>query len=139
MSTVIILDEGFEIGAARFIPLLEKVVGDLSLPGTITIKIGGSEESRRLNTEFLEKEYPTDVLSFPIGQEMPDGYYLGDVFICLPVAAEQAGSQGHSLERELFILMVHGILHLAGHDHETDGGELLALQAELVARIWKED
>ena len=139
MPTVTILDEGFEIDAARFLPLLENVVRDLSLPGRITIKIGGDEESRSLNKEFLGKDHATDVLSFPLGQEMPDGYYLGDVFICLPVAEDQAGSQGHSLNRELFILMVHGILHLAGRDHETDGGEMLALQEELVARIWKED
>ena len=90
MPTVTILDEGFEIDAARFLPLLENVVRDLSLPGGITIKIGGDEESRRLNKEFLGKDHATDVLSFPLGQEMPDGYYLGDVFICLPAAEDQA-------------------------------------------------
>lgn len=135
---ITILDEGFEIGASRFLPLLEIVAGKLAIKGSLTIKLGSRDESRRLNTQFLGREYATDVLSFAIEQELPDGFYLGDVFICLPVARDQAKSGGDSLEKELFTLMVHGVLHLAGHDHETDDGEMLALQEKLVTEILKD-
>lgn len=60
---------------------------------------------------------------------------LGDVIICPQVAAERAGALGASLRRELCLLLVHGILHIAGFDHETDAGEMDARQAELVAEI----
>ena len=136
---VTILDEGFEIGAPRFLPLLDIVVVKLSIEGNLTIKIGSSDESRRLNTQFLGRKYATDVLSFPIEQELPDGFYLGDIFICLPMARDQAKSSGISLEKELFTLMIHGILHLNDHDHEADDGEMLTLQEKLVTEIWKND
>ena len=78
-------------------------------------------ELRRLNREFLGHDYPTDVLSFPSGAR--DGF-LGEVAISVDRAREQADDQGHAAEVELRILMLHGVLHLTGMDHEHDGGRM---------------
>ena len=75
-------------------------------------------EVRELNRKFRKKNSATDVLSFPA----VDG--AGDIAISLDRAAEQAKEQGHSLDEELRILMLHGVLHLNGMDHEKDSGEM---------------
>jgi probable rRNA maturation factor len=96
-------------------------------------------EMRELNREYRAVDAETDVLAFPIDEadELPLGLprLLGDVVICLPVAARQAAE--HDVERgvELATLAVHGTLHLAGLDHERDDGEMLRRQHELVARV----
>jgi probable rRNA maturation factor len=73
---------------------------------------------RRLNLEFRGKDKPTDVLSFPVGARGPDGrYFLGDIIVSVPRAAAQAARKGHGLERELEILVIHGLLHLVGYRH----------------------
>lgn len=77
-------------------------------------------EMQRLNREFLRKDYATDVLSFPSDA----GDYLGDLAISLARAREQAREHGHDLETEVRILMLHGVLHLLGMDHEADSGEM---------------
>lgn len=82
--------------------------------------ITGDAELRRLNQQFLGKDYATDVLSFPAGA--PD--YLGDLAISLGRARVQAGEHGHDAETEVRILMLHGVLHLLGMDHESDSGEM---------------
>ena len=80
----------------------------------ITCLITTDAELRRLNKQFRGKNYPTDVLSFP-----PD-----EMAISLDRAAAQARELGHSLDEELRILMLHGVLHLTGMDHESDSGEM---------------
>jgi probable rRNA maturation factor len=99
-------------------------------------------ELRRLNRDFLGKDYPTDVLSFP--SAAPDGL-LGEIAISGQRAREQAASYGHSIDDEICILMLHGVLHLMGMDHETDRGQMaraeaawrerLALPASLIERV----
>ena len=80
----------------------------------VTCLVTTDAELRRLNREFRGKNYPTDVLSFP-----PD-----EIAISLDRAAAQAKELGHSLDDELRILMLHGLLHLSGMDHEADSGEM---------------
>lgn len=102
--------------------------------------ITGDEELRRLNRQFLGKDYPTDVLSFPAANDMP-----GEIAISAERAAEQAREFGHSVEDEIRILMLHGVLHLAGMDHERDRGAMaraetawrkrLRLPASLIERV----
>ncbi len=75
---------------------------------------------RELNQQWRQKDEPTDVLSF----EMGDPVVLGDIVISLDTAARQAGERGHDLETELRVLLVHGLLHLLGHDHEVDGEDV---------------
>jgi probable rRNA maturation factor len=77
-------------------------------------------ELQRLNREFLGSDYPTDVLSFPAG----DGSGAGDLAISVARAREQAAGLKHSLGDELRILMLHGLLHLLGMDHDKDRGAM---------------
>lgn len=84
----------------------------------VTLAFVGSAAMRTLNRRFRKKDRPTDVLSFPLGKQGPDGrHYLGDIVIAVPVAFRQAREKGHSLKRELELLAVHGFLHLLGFDH----------------------
>ena len=89
--------------------------------GNVTVLLTTEEEIRSLNARFREIDRVTDVLTFPAweGEALltpPDGY-LGDIAICVRRAEEQAEEYGHSLERELAFLAVHGGLHLLGYDH----------------------
>lgn len=81
-------------------------------------------EMQQLNQRFLGHDYPTDVLSFPSGGDD----HLGDLAISVGRAVEQAELFGHSLETEICILMLHGLLHLLGHDHEKDRGRMRRLE-----------
>jgi probable rRNA maturation factor len=83
--------------------------------------IARDRELQRLNREFLGKDYPTDVLSFPSGSK--DGP-LGEIAISADRAREQAGEFGHGVNEEIQILMLHGVLHLLGLDHERDRGRM---------------
>jgi probable rRNA maturation factor len=81
-------------------------------------------ELKRLNRIFFGKDYATDVLSFPSGE--PNS--LGEIAISVERARAQATERGHETEQELRILMLHGLLHLLGHDHETDRGTMARLE-----------
>lgn len=89
-------------------------------------------ELRRLNRQFLGKDEPTDVLSFP--EPGPDGY-LGEIAISVDRARLQAQRLGHSLAEELKILMLHGLLHLLGLDHETDSGQMARRERRLRTQL----
>jgi probable rRNA maturation factor len=81
--------------------------------------ITGDAELRLLNRTYRSHDYATDVLSFP-----GDRDYLGDIAISLARARSQARQYGHTLEDEVRVLMLHGVLHLKGMDHESDGGQM---------------
>jgi len=83
----------------------------------ITCLISTDRELRRLNRQFLGKTYAPDVLSFPF-------HGGGEIAISADRAAAQASAYGHTLADEIRILMLHGVLHLTGLDHETDSGEM---------------
>jgi probable rRNA maturation factor len=87
---------------------------------SFTCLITDDKELERLNRMFLGKSYPTDVLSFPSAE--PNA--LGDIAISVQRASEQADEHGHELRDELRILMLHGVLHLMGMDHEKDRGAM---------------
>ena len=93
---------------------------------SFTCLITRDDELQRLNRQFLGKDYPTDVLSFPSGAR--DGM-LGELAISVDRAAAQASENGHSLDDEIRILMLHGVLHLAGMDHEGDHGRMRRAEA----------
>ncbi len=133
-----IIENNFKIDNDFFLDKLQEIVTELEINGDIVIKLGDKEESQTLNSQFLQRDYPTDVLSFPFNENIPgEGYYLGDIFICYSIAQEQAKENDIPLEQELFTLMLHGILHLAGYDHETDGGKMLTMQEQLLKRFGK--
>jgi len=93
---------------------------------------------RKLNQRFRSRNYPTDVLSFPIQAasfESENKSNLGDVVISVERAAAQARNAGHSFSAELKQLILHGLLHLCGYDHETDDGEMNRLELRLRRRL----
>jgi probable rRNA maturation factor len=94
---------------------------------------------RTLNRHYLGQNTATDVLAFPSEESDPDSgaRYLGDVLISIPRAAEQAAVAGHSLEAEAQLLVVHGVLHLLGHDHTVaaDKARMWAAQAEILGEL----
>ncbi len=94
----------------------------------------GDDAIRRLNRSFRGKNKATDVLSFPAPPELR-AISAGDLAVSLETAARQAEAHGHDLATELRILLLHGLLHLAGLDHETDAGEMAAREAELRVRF----
>ncbi len=99
--------------------------------------ITGDAELRRLNREFRGKDEPTDVLSFPI-QPLPGSRAskpLGDLAISLARARAQAREYGHTAEEEVRVLMLHGVLHLMGMDHESDGGRMARAEKRWRARL----
>ena len=113
--------------AARFTLELQPDSADAD----ITIVLTDDRQLHELNREFLGVDAPTDVLSFPSSEEDPEtgASYLGDILISIPRAAQQALAGGHPLEAEVQLLVVHGVLHLLGHDHA---------EAEEKALMWNE-
>jgi len=101
---------------------------------SFTVRFTSDREMRRLNRTYRDKDYPTDVLSFP-GEETPDGHHLGDVVIGLGVARDQAAEAGHGVGTELRVLLLHGVLHCLGYDHETDDGTMERLES-LLSEQW---
>lgn len=93
---------------------------------TFTCLLTSDAELRRLNATFLARDYPTDVLSFPAieGEES-----LGEIAISAPRAKAQAAEFDHPVETEIEILMLHGALHLLGHDHGADRGAMRRLES----------
>ncbi len=124
-----------ESGARRLRPWLEELLAQVSRDPSLTLAVRfvGDREMRRLNRAFRGKDRPTDVLSFP-GEKTMDGTHLGDIAVSVPAARRQALERGHSVERELKVLLLHGVLHCLGHDHETDSGEMDRLERRLRRR-----
>lgn len=89
-------------------------------PGEICIRVVDEDESRRLNREYRHKDASTNVLSFPAGIDLPGARILGDVVICAPVVAREADLQHKRYEHHFAHMVVHGVLHLLGYDHQAD-------------------
>ena len=105
----------------------------------ITIVLTDDAQLHELNKEFLWVDAPTDVLSFPASESDPETGtpYLGDILISIPRAAQQAQAAGHSVEAEVQLLVVHGTLHLMGHDHAEaeEKTRMWNAQAEVMSRL----
>ena len=91
---------------------------------------------RRLNRQFRQKDKPTDVLSFPSDQpqKFPEKH-AGDLAISIEIARQNAQRLGHSLQDEIKVLMLHGVLHLAGYDHESDDGKMARVEDRLRRKL----
>ncbi len=134
-------------GAGRFPRLnaralggwLEKLVEELApAADSVGVRFAGDRTVRRLNRDFRDRDKATDVLSFP-GEESPEGRHLGDIVISIPTAERQAEERGATLEEEVKLLLLHGVLHCLGYDHETDRGEMERLERRLRRRWLKGD
>ena len=107
------------INKNRFQVLLARLLNHYKLDDPeVTLAFVNNKTIQELNYKFLNKNAPTDVLSFPVGEKGADGnYFLGDIIISVPKAYGQAQEQEHSIEREMEILAIHGFLHLLGYEH----------------------
>lgn len=122
--------------AARFTLDREAAPADAEM----TIVLSDDAQLRELNKQYLGIDAPTDVLSFPADDELDpetEVPYLGDVIVSIPRALEQAQAAGHSVEEEAQLLVVHGTLHLLGHDHaEPEEKERMwQAQAEVMVKL----
>ncbi|HEY4008583.1 MAG TPA: rRNA maturation RNase YbeY [Acidobacteriaceae bacterium] len=118
-------------GLTRFLSQARRLVG---LTGEVDVLLADDRTLRRLNREFRGKDKATDVLSFPAAEDF-GGEHAGDLAISLDTAARQAREHGHGLRDEVRVLLLHGLLHLSGMDHETDRGEMAMREAELRERL----
>ncbi|MEJ2109820.1 MAG: rRNA maturation RNase YbeY [Acidobacteriota bacterium] len=102
---------------------------------SVSVAFVGSREMKSINLRYRGKSCPTDVLSFTYGDEILDGRpFLGEILVCPEVAANNARFYRTHPDREMKKLLVHGVLHLAGYDHEIDDGSMRHLQEKLVRR-----
>lgn len=108
-------------------------------PGEVTIVLTSEEKIRALNHRFANLDEPTDVLAFPAGNlDLATGKtYYGDVIIAMPLAQAQADRASHTLETELALLTVHGVLHLLGHDHtdRQDRKRMWSAQSRILSTL----
>lgn len=115
-------------------------------PWVLTIRLGGEEEARLMNKEFRHKDYATNVLSFPNDDitDLPDDaepeddeWYVGDIFICIPVVEAEALRDGKNVNDHLTHMVVHGMLHLVGYDHEDEAMAKIMepLETEILATM----
>jgi probable rRNA maturation factor len=116
---------------SRFLGTAQAAVG---LDGEVDVLLASDRTLRRLNRTFRGKDKATDVLSFPALEELA-GQHAGDLAISLDTAKKQAIEYGHTLRDEVRVLLLHGLLHLAGMDHETDRGEMAAREVVLRTKL----
>lgn len=105
------------------------------LPAEVTVRFVDAEEGQMLNCDYRDKDYATNVLSF-VYETAP--VVLGDLVVCLPVVLKEAAKQGKSPDAHFAHLIVHGMLHLQGYDHETgneDARRMEALEADVLAGL----
>jgi probable rRNA maturation factor len=127
---------------------LQQVKTEIGLgKGCVAIRLIGDPEMARLNEAYRKKKGPTDVLSFPAAESSAKpgalrqqvrragGGFLGDIAISPKVARRNAKSLGRQLPEELKVLILHGVLHLLGYDHETDSGEMERIEVRLRRRL----
>ncbi len=112
---------------AKFVARASRAI---KLEGTVNVLVTGSSELRSLNRRFRAKDQPTDVLSFPPGPCFVNGL-AGDIAISADIAKENARRLGHSAAQEVKILALHGVLHLAGYDHDRDQGAMAGKERQL--------
>lgn len=137
-----LVDEGWVTGIAGHVLEAEGVAPPLE----ISIVFTDSETVQKLNRDYRGVDEPTDVLAFYMLPRQGDDFsfvlppdsitHLGEIIISYPQAVEQAKEQGHSVEQELALLIIHGILHLLGYDHEQpeEEAKMRAREKELLAR-----
>jgi probable rRNA maturation factor len=116
-----------EIALSRFVTKAARVV---RLKGEVNVLVTDNQELRKLNRRFRHKDKTTDVLSFPATSDVVKGF-AGDIAISAEIAAKNAAYLGHLAAEEVKILALHGLLHLAGYDHEVDRGEMARKEQRL--------
>jgi probable rRNA maturation factor len=115
----------------RFVARARRAAG---LKGMVNVLLTSSAEMKSLNRRFREKDKPTDVLSFP-AEPGAQKQCAGEIAISAEIAAQNARTLGHSPAEEIKILVLHGVLHLGGYDHECDNGRMARREKQLRAKL----
>jgi probable rRNA maturation factor len=135
--------EPMPVGAGLIEEAAERTLTHQAVAGDLTILLSDDGRVRELNRQYLGIDTATDVLSFPASEADPDtgATYLGDVIISVSQAGAQARASGHGLEAEVQLLVVHGVLHLLGHDHAQPEGKerMWAAQADVLRQLGLSD
>lgn len=144
--TVVVVDETeYQLDVERWSALVRDVLGASGVtgPAETNVVLVDVDVMTELNREHMGGDGPTDVLSFPIDDTPADGpagspRLVGDIVVCLDVAAANAPTHAGTLNDELALLLVHGTLHLLGHDHASDAerDEMWALERRLLGDLW---
>ena len=126
--------------AGRVRKVLARAARSARLRGDeVSVLFCADRRMRGLNRRYRGKDRSTDVLAFPVEALRGAGGFLGDIVISVPYAAREARRRGEPGAREIDRLLVHGLLHLGGYDHETDDGEMDALEARVRSRLGLSD
>ena len=120
-----------ELALARFLARARRAVG---LKGMVNVLLTSSAEMKSLNRRFRGKDKPTDVLSFP-AEPGAQKQFAGDIAISAEIASQNARALGHSPADEVKILVLHGVLHLRGYDHECDNRQMARREKQLRAKL----
>lgn len=139
MTTYVVEITGLPNPCADLSALIEHHLVELGMPEGCEVSIAFVDEAEmsELHERWMGEAGATDVLSFPMDELVPratEPGVLGDIAVCIPVAARQAEAQGRTLCAEVGFLVTHGTLHLLGYDHATEEeyGEMFALQESLL-------
>jgi probable rRNA maturation factor len=120
-----------ELALSRFVARARRAAG---LKGRVNVLLTSSAEMKSLNRRFRGKDKPTDVLSFP-AEPGAQKQFAGEIAISAEIAAHNAWKLRHSPAEEVKILVLHGILHLRGYDHECDNGQMAKRERQLRANL----
>jgi probable rRNA maturation factor len=139
---------GVRVAVGPLEEFLENIRGEIGLgPECVAVRLIGDGEMARLNERYRKKKRATDVLSFPAGEDSGKpgtlkqqvrkarGGFLGDIAIAPRLAQRNAKLLGRGLPEELKVLILHGVLHLLGYDHETDRGEMERIEMRLRRKL----
>jgi probable rRNA maturation factor len=118
------------VSPARLARVVRAAAAELKVDGEVSLVLAGDRFVQALNRDYRGKDQPTDVLSFEGAAEG-----LGDIAISVPTARRNAAALGRSLAQELDVLALHGFLHVLGHDHETDQGQMDRLERRLRRKL----
>lgn len=137
------------IDAQRIARLADATLGAVGRAGaSLSVVFVRDRAMRQLNRKYRSQDRTTDVLSFAAGDDLAgedqtsfvgEATFLGDVVVSVDAARQQGSEAGHSLSRELDELVMHGVLHLCGYDHETDSGQMNRLELRLRRKLLAEE
>jgi len=128
-SVVILRKRVTGVSRAALARFVARARGAVGLENPVNVLVTSSRELQEMNRRFRRKNQATDVLSFPAGNGSAG--FAGDIAVSAEIASHNARCHGHSAVEEIKILTLHGMLHLAGYDHERDNGEMARKEARL--------
>ncbi|HOI83820.1 MAG TPA: rRNA maturation RNase YbeY [Campylobacterales bacterium] len=111
--------------------VFEKILQTVAPSKNLELIVVGDDEIREINLEYRKLDKATDVLSFPIKESKTN--FIGSIIISADTAKRVADELGHSFEKELQILFIHGLLHTIGFDHETDNGQMREKETQIAS------